>query len=123
MTGHVVSRNLIKAALLLAVLGTARSAGAAPAPTFVSVRQAFAPVATTVQGASGLYLNADPGEHAVRSDLSDPATHQPLFSSPVAGIGEAVEVRGVETLAPGTYEFYCTYHTTMRGTLVVLDQE
>lgn len=43
----------------------------------------------------------------------------PAFWSPLIGLGETAEVEGLDGLDLGTYEFYCTLHPWMEGTLVV----
>ena len=42
-----------------------------------------------------------------------------LFGTPLIGLGESATVAGVEALAPGEYEFYCSLHANMRGTITV----
>lgn len=43
----------------------------------------------------------------------------PAFWSPLIGVGDTTDVRGLDALDVGTYEFYCTLHPWMEGTLVV----
>ncbi len=48
-----------------------------------------------------------------------PTGECPAFWSELVGAGETAEVVGVDALDPGTYEFYCTVHPWMTGTLLV----
>jgi plastocyanin len=50
-----------------------------------------------------------------------PAGACPAFWSPLVGLGESAEVLGLDQLETGVYEFYCTAHPWMHGTLVVAD--
>ena len=44
----------------------------------------------------------------------------PLIWSPLISAGEVTTVEGIADLTPGVaYEFFCSYHSTMRGTLTV----
>lgn len=76
-------------------------------------------------------LNADIRAHDLVAVADGPADNAwcdrypgrdcPLFASPLAGLGEQAVVEGTEQLAPGdSYEFYCTIHPWMRGTLTAL---
>ena len=64
------------------------------------------------QGGSITYHNLDVAAHDVLSVDG-------LFSTPLIGLGESTPVTGVEALAPGSYEFYCSLHANMRGTINV----
>ena len=45
----------------------------------------------------------------------------PLFASPLVGLGEQAVVEGTDQLQPGTtYEFFCSVHHWMTGTLVAV---
>jgi hypothetical protein len=44
---------------------------------------------------------------------------RPLFDSGAIGIGKSGDVRGISSLKPGTYHFYCTIHPLMQGTLTI----
>ena len=45
---------------------------------------------------------------------------KPLFHSKLIGLGEAADVEGVDRLQSGrSYEFFCSVHPGMRGTLAV----
>lgn len=57
--------------------------------------------------------------HSVTSFKTDPVTKKPLFNSGLIGPAEYADVKGVSTLAPGTYTFYCIKHQWERGALVI----
>ncbi|MGH2986738.1 MAG: cupredoxin domain-containing protein [Solirubrobacterales bacterium] len=64
------------------------------------------------------FLNADLGAaHDVTS--VDVAGAKALFASETVGPGTEVPVVGAESLAPGTYDYLCSVHTFMEGTLAV----
>ena len=44
---------------------------------------------------------------------------QPLFASATIGFGSTVPVSGAENLEAGTYDFLCSIHTFMTGTITV----
>lgn len=72
---------------------------------------------TITQGAKLTFANADVAPHNVVAEATN--KNGPIFASGVATIGQSVEVKGVERLAPSTYTFICTLHPSMRGTLTV----
>ncbi|MGH2729256.1 MAG: cupredoxin domain-containing protein [Actinomycetota bacterium] len=43
----------------------------------------------------------------------------PLFWSETITIGETTQVQGLENIATGQYEFFCSIHPGMTGTLVI----
>jgi polyvinyl alcohol dehydrogenase (cytochrome) len=46
----------------------------------------------------------------------------PVFMSPLLGLGESAELRGLKNTVVGkTYTFYCSLHPGMRGSLAVVD--
>jgi plastocyanin len=64
------------------------------------------------------FLNADLGAaHDVTS--VDVAGSKALFASETVGPGTEVPVVGADSLAPGTYDYLCSVHTFMEGTLTV----
>jgi plastocyanin len=89
------------------------------------------PVVVTSVGGDLSFINADASRHdvvavdAVGPDdqpwcVSAPAGQCPLFWSTLIGIGQQTPVLGTENLeSSASYEFYCTLHPNMRGTLVV----
>lgn len=45
----------------------------------------------------------------------------PLFASPLVGLGGQAQVQGIEGLESlGSYEFYCSIHPWMTGTITVI---
>lgn len=126
-------------ALLAALLAAPLALGVAPPsaePVVLALPGAwltqYATPAMVVQpGGSLSLLNADIMYHDVVSRQTGPDGQPwcgnfapgacPLFWSRLASIGEQVPVLGVEHARAGaTYTFYCTRHSGMQGTLVVL---
>ena len=64
------------------------------------------------------FLNADSAFHDVTSTARDTEGNA-VFKSTTVGLGTKVAVNGVETLAAGTYPFYCSVHPNMQGNLTV----
>jgi len=62
--------------------------------------------------------NLDPADHDVTSRLRK-ADGSPLFQSPRVPEGSVDAVHGVKALPAGSYEFYCSIHPNMTGTLTV----
>ena len=75
------------------------------------------PNATLLQGSKLTFVNLDAVAHNVASVAVD-ANGQRLFASPNAGTG-SYPVEGTERLTPGTYDFLCTVHPSMKGKLEV----
>lgn len=129
-------RGLIALVSLL-VLGAAAPAQAAVALTGPGGFLAgyLPPVVVTAPGEAITYANGDIAPHnfvALGSFIPKKAAKKaewcsaydkgkcPLFWSPTIGIGETTEVSGVERLKSGEqYEFYCSLHPNMKGTLIV----
>src|SRR5262249_41768605 len=75
---------------------------------------------TIDSGTVATFQNNDPSvtQHDVTS-VAQAANGQPLFRSATIGAGQA-PVNGTQSLAPGTYQFFCSVHPTeMVGQLVV----
>lgn len=79
---------------------------------FFTPRLAMAPSTTLSFG------NGDLVGHDVTSRARD-AAGRPLFRSPVTTTGTISTVAGAENLAAGSYDFYCSLHPNMTGTLTV----
>ena len=65
------------------------------------------------QGEKLTFLNPDVAPHDVTS--AEPG----LFASETVGAGSEVPVTGAESLPAGTYDYICSVHTYMTGTLTV----
>lgn len=93
------------------------------------------PVMVVRSGGELTYANFDIVQHDVVHDVqTDEVANKkkdkwcksfdkgrcPLFWSPRAGLGDAVQVEGLQNLKTGNvYTFYCTLHPGMKGRLVV----
>jgi plastocyanin len=71
------------------------------------------------QGDSITFVNSDPFGVNGHSFTQATGGATPRFDSGVAMIGQAVKVRGVESLPPGEYAVVCKVHPIMKGGLVV----
>lgn len=100
------------------------------------------PFLVVSQGDAVTYMNADAFEHdvvarTVRGNPTDPGSPPvadwcpgfgftdpltcPAFWTPLIGIAGSTPMYGLDDVVPGvSYEFYCTIHGNMDGTLVVL---
>src|SRR4051794_21938630 len=65
------------------------------------------------QGEKLTFLNPDVAPHDVTS------VEQGLFSSETVSTGTETPVNGADKLPPGTYDFICSVHPYMTGTLTV----
>jgi plastocyanin len=107
--------GVVRAALVVAVAAASAAAACAPRPTpavqEVRIRAfQFAPAVDTVQvGDTVVWTNEDVVPHTA-------SALQKRFDS--GGIEHDHAWRHV-ALAPGTFPYECTFHPTMRGTLVV----
>ena len=78
-----------------------------------AVATTYATPAVTIQhGQSLSFTNLDVPQHDVKANNGS-------FGSPLISTGQSTPVAGVESLAPGSYAFYCSLHRNMTGTLVV----
>lgn len=78
----------------------------------------YTPAAAVAEGGSLTLHHVDLALHDVLSvDLDE--SDGPLFRSPLIGLGQSADVDGVSELAPGAYDFYCSLHPWMVGTVVV----
>jgi len=77
------------------------------------------PAATTSKGGSLSFVNLDIVQHDVVAKLKGP-DGRPLFRSKLTGFGESSPVQGLDRVQSGkTYEFFCSVHPGMKGTLAV----
>ena len=78
---------------------------------------------TIDQGDTITFKNDDNFMHDVTSDPKDVGSHQyaagELFKSETIQGGKSAAVKGVEFLTPGDYDFHCSVHPFMHGTLTV----
>lgn len=132
MASVTARRWLLLAALpLLAVNVPARAQGTVITNGPGAAITGYAtPAAVSTQGGPVTYINGDPVTHDVIAKqfgpgnqpwcASFPLNRCPLFFTPLIGLGEQVEVAGLENAVPGaTYDFYCSLHAGMKGKLVI----
>ena len=132
-------RSLRRPALVLAagalLLASPGAQAAPPVPSLaVAGPQApivgFAtPTVISLQGQALTFANGDTTGHDITSKLTKPVkvkfgkkyyvTQVPIFRSENVAAGGTGPVVGVEGLKPGTYQFFCSLHTSMTGTLMV----
>ena len=62
------------------------------------------------------FFNADPEAHSVTAGTPENPTGE--FDSGIVGGGSSATI---EISQPGTYEFFCSLHTGMRGTITIGD--
>ena len=108
-------------AAVLAIVVAAIAAPAASADEQISARptNTYAnPNVTIDQGERLTFRNDDFAAHNVVSRGRDAAGRR-LFASPTIGQGRTAEVEGARSLVTGSYDFYCTLHSFMTGTLTV----
>jgi plastocyanin len=119
-----------------ALLVAATGAQAAPPVPSVAIAGPQAPTVgfttqtvLTVTGQALTFANADTTGHDITSKLTKPkklkfgkkyyTIQVPLFRSESVPAGSTGPVVGVENLKPGTYQFFCSLHTSMTGSLIV----
>lgn len=73
---------------------------------------------TLVKGTKVTYTNVDVAPHNVIA-LRNGRDGKPLFGTDTIGAGVTVPVKGVEKLEPGVYDFTCTLHPEMIGSIYV----
>jgi plastocyanin len=122
--------------LAAAAAGTALAvpAGAAPLPegtvNVVAGPQAAVTDYVTQQlvstaGTVVTFANIDTTTHDVTSRATRTVVIKgrkkqvPLFASPITSNGELTKIVGTDKLKPGTYDFFCSLHPAMTGTLTV----
>ena len=114
-------RGVGRRAAALALVFAAFAAPAASADEQISARPRDTyvnPNVTIDQGERLTFRNDDFSEHNVTSRGRDDAG-QRLFASATIGNGRTAEVEGAQSLVTGRYEYYCTLHSFMTGTVTV----
>ena len=107
--------------LVLALALISSPAPAAEPTTVVSVAYTYLLPDTSIAPKGSLQLrNLDPAPHNIPA-LSNGRDGAPLFRSDTIGANEVAGVEGVEKLAPGVYDYTCSLHPQMLGTLTVED--
>ena len=72
---------------------------------------AFSPVILTIKtGTTVTWMNQNGAVHQIVSDSGTPFTSDSLAS------GASYQFTFIQ---PGTYTYHCTYHPTMKGTIIV----
>jgi plastocyanin len=104
----------------MAVFGVLALAPAAQAGTIYAgpPSQFFTSAVTIDQGEKVAFTNLDAISHDVTASTKG-ADGKPLFSSPLGGPGTTADVAGTEYLTTGNYDFGCSIHPNMKGTLTV----
>jgi hypothetical protein len=112
---------------LAAAFPSAHAATTTPSAVVTAVAFRYLPGDVTLQdvplqvrqGTTILFAPLDPlGNHSILSRIY--VDDRPLFESDLIGPGQVAEVRGLEKLAPGVYEFTCSVHEYMAGSLEVV---
>ena len=70
------------------------------------------------QGEQVTFQNLDLVDHDVVAQMKGPDS-QPLFKSELIARGASTEVKGTEFLTTGEYEYFCSVHPNMKGSLEV----
>ena len=104
-----------------AAFGATQALGASEPITTTTVCCSYGKAQFTIdRGTVATFQNNDPGIAPHDVTAVDSGTNgQPLFRSATINQGQTA-VNGTQSLAPGTYRFFCTIHPTqMAGELVV----
>lgn len=115
-----VAGTAVACAAMVALAGApaqAAQAGLVAGP-YAAVTGFATPQVVVLAGDELSFANADVMAHSVLARDLGPAG--PLFSSTLATIGQSVPVNGISSLAPGSYDFVCSLHGSMTGTITVL---
>jgi plastocyanin len=118
------SKSAQAALLVVAALAVA-GLSAAPVPAgpldsrIVTVGFRYLPGETTITTGTALeYTNADVAPHNVIA-LRNGRDGKPVFHTDTIGAGTTVAIAGVSKLKPGVYDYTCTLHPEMLGTIFV----
>src|SRR3954466_15236035 len=109
-----ISRAVGAALTIMLVALAASPAMAAEQEAYTVGLDYATPVIAAAPGDTLRLNNVDPiASHNIVSDTPG------LFASPLVSDGNSALVAGVESLAPGTYQFHCTLHSWMHGAIEV----
>jgi plastocyanin len=114
----------VRRALLIAtclgggLAGAPATAGADERIVAAPVNQYATPTVTIDQGEPLFFRNLDLSQHDVVAHQNGPGG-KPLFKSPLIGAGAEAAVEGAQALTTGRYEFFCSIHPFMHGTVNV----
>ena len=112
--------SVIRLVLLAAVLFGLGSVPTSAAPLdqrIVAVAISYHPgEVTLVQGEVLEFTNLDAAPHDVVA-LRKGTNGRPAFATPVIRAGETVAIEGLDKIPAGVYDFTCTLHPQMLGTL------
>ena len=131
----IATRPRLAAAAAVGLLSSTPATAGVPAPAVAVAGPEAAAVGfaskivVSVQGQAMSFLNADVSGHTLTSKQTKKKVvtfgkrkyviSVPLFDSDSVNAGAIGDVKGVTSLAPGTYDFYCALHTGMTGQLMV----
>lgn len=110
-------RRIVLAAATVAILGPAvswadKSVDAGPPNRFTTT------VVTMDQGETLRFHNGDTVSHDVTANVAG-KDGKPLFASKTTGSGKTEVVEGAQYLTEGHYDFFCSIHPNMKGSLHV----
>lgn len=96
--------------------GAAERVIAGPAPSSYSPPN---PQVELDAGEALTFFNADYSARHDVTSVDQGAAGRPLFASATVGFGSEVPVVGAESLSAGSYDFICSIHPYMKGTVTV----
>lgn len=106
-------------ALAAAVAALAAAPALADEQVVAGPGQRYLTTTVTIdQGQRLSFANRDVTSHDVTARTNAP-DGRPLFSTPTVGSGGQAPVEGTQYLTTGSYEFFCSIHPGMQGTLNV----
>jgi plastocyanin len=115
----VTRRALVALAALAATLALAAPAARADEQIEAGPGTQYLTTSVTIdQGERLTFQNLDTTGHDVTARLKA-LDGRPLFGTPVIGTGASAFVDGSQYLTTGSYDFYCSIHPFMTGTLRV----
>jgi plastocyanin len=76
-------------------------------------------VTAVKKGTRAFFRNLDIVAHDVIA-VQRNGSGAPLFRSALVGLNKEAEIFGVSALPVGAYQFFCSLHTNMKGTLRVI---